>query len=94
MNIEQLNTGSLTGELKVTLDPIDYNETYETALKIYRKRVDLPGFRKGAVPASLVKQRFGKSLLVDEINKMLQEAIGNYVSENKLELLDILYMYI
>ena len=87
MNIEQLNTGSLTGELKVTLDPIDYNETYETALKTYRKRVDLPGFRKGAVPASLVKQRFGKSLLVDEINKMLQDAIGNYVSENKLELL-------
>jgi len=87
MNIEQLNTGSLTGELKVTLDPIDYNETYETALKTYRKRVELPGFRKGAVPASLVKQRFGKSLLADEINRMLQEAIGNYVSENKLELL-------
>jgi trigger factor len=87
MNIEQLNTDSLVGELKVTLDPIDYNETYETALKTYRKRVELPGFRKGAVPASLVKQRYGKSILVDEINRMLQEAIGNYVAENKLELL-------
>lgn len=87
MNIEQFNTGSLTGELKVSLEPIDYNESYETALKTYRKRVELPGFRKGAVPASLVKQRFGKSLLADEINRILQEAIGNFVSENKLELL-------
>jgi len=46
MNIEQLNTGSLIGELKVTIDPIDYNETYETALKTYRKRVTYLVFAK------------------------------------------------
>jgi trigger factor len=87
MNIELAKNGSLTGELKITLDSADYAANYENALKLYRKRVDIPGFRKGTVPASLVKQRFGKSILADEMNRMLQDAISNYITENKLELL-------
>ena len=73
--------------LKIKLEPNDYSEQYNNALKGYRKQVNLPGFRAGKVPMSLIKQRFGKSLLAEEVNKLLNESIQKYISENKLEVL-------
>lgn len=73
--------------LKINLEPNDYSKQYDNALKTYRKQVSLPGFRAGKVPMSLVKQRYGRSLLAEELNKLLNENIQKYISENKLEVL-------
>lgn len=87
MNIIQNNIDALNAELTVQLSPSDYNERYEKALKDYRKRAQIPGFRPGHVPVSLIKQRFGKSLLAEEINTVLQEAIYKYIGEKNINVL-------
>ena len=87
MNLELIQSDSLRGELKITIEHADYAEKVDASLKNYRKRVELPGFRKGTVPASLVKQRFGKSILAEEINGILQAEMSKYISEKNLDLL-------
>ena len=87
MNIEQNNIDALHAELTIHLEPADYNERYEKKLKEYRKNMQLPGFRPGAVPVSLIKQRYGKELLAEEINHLLRDAIYKYIEEKKIEVL-------
>ncbi len=87
MNIEKTLIDDLSAELSIHLQPADYQERVEKALKNYRKRVQMPGFRNGQVPASIVKQRFGKSILAEEVNSILQDSIYKYINENKLEIL-------
>jgi trigger factor len=87
MNIEQNTIDALNAELKIQLQPEDYNERYEKALKTYRKRAQIPGFRPGHVPVSLIKARFGKALLAEEINNMLQDVIYKYIQEKQLNIL-------
>lgn len=87
MNIEQTTLSPLNAELTIHVQPTDYNERYEKALKDYRKRANIPGFRPGNVPVSLIKQRFGKALLAEEINTVLQDAIFNYIQDKKLNVL-------
>lgn len=73
--------------LKVKIESGDYEEPFKKALKQYSKQVNLPGFRAGKVPMSLVKQRYGKALLAEEINKILNKSIQDYISENKIDIL-------
>jgi len=87
MKIEKTVIDVLNAELSISLQPNDYQERVEKALKNYRKRVQIPGFRSGQVPASLVKQRFGKSILAEEVNSLLQDSLFKYISENKIEIL-------
>lgn len=87
MKIQQENLDKLNAVLNIDLVPEDYMAKYEKALKDYGKKVTLPGFRVGMVPAAVVKKRFGKSLLADEINKLINASISNHIQENKLEVL-------
>ncbi len=87
MKIQQENIDKLNAVLNITLNPEDYSASYEKALKDYGKKVSLPGFRAGKVPAAVVKKRFGKSLLADEINKLINATITKHIQENKLEVL-------
>lgn len=87
MNIEKNNLDTLNAELTISLQKEDYSPRVEKALKEYRKRTQLPGFRPGHVPMTLIQQRFGKSILAEEINTVLQDAIYKYIQENKIEIL-------
>src|ERR1035437_540516 len=87
MDIVKENIDDLNAVLKVKIAPADYSDRYNTALKKYQKKVDLPGFRPGKVPVDLVKKRFGTHILVEEINEMLSESLQKYISENKIDIL-------
>jgi len=87
MDIVKENIDELNAVLKVKIAPADYSERYNTALKKYQKKVDMPGFRPGKVPVDMVKKRFGKHILVEEINDMLSESLHKYISENKIAIL-------
>ena len=87
MNITEEKIDSQNSLLKITLEPIDYSAQYDDALKKYRKQINLPGFRVGKVPMGMIKQRYGKSLLAEELNKVLNENIQKYISENELQVL-------
>jgi len=87
MNITRENIDALNAVVKVDIAKEDYSDKVEKILSDYRKSANIPGFRKGHVPMSLVKKQYGKAILVDEVNKLLQDAIGKYLVEEKLDVL-------
>lgn len=87
MNITRENNGELSAYLKLELVPQDYEGKVAEELKSYRKKVQMKGFRQGQVPAGLVKQLYGKSILMEEVNKLVAQGIENYIKENKISIL-------
>lgn len=87
MNITQDKIDNLNSVLTVKINPEDYKERAEKAIKAQAKKAKLPGFRPGMVPVSHIKRMYGMSILVDEVNNILNSALSNYISENKLEVL-------
>jgi len=77
----------LSGILKVNIDAADYADKVSSTLKNYRKKADMPGFRKGHVPMGMVRKMYGDSVLGEEINKILGSQIDTYIKENKLPVL-------
>lgn len=87
MNISLQNVDKVSALLTVQMEKADYQEKVEKTLKAYRQKANIPGFRKGMVPMSLVKKQFGKSVLAEEIDKLLQEKVYEYLRENKINML-------
>lgn len=87
MNITRENIDELNAVVKVEIAKDDYSPKVEKILKDYRKTANIPGFRKGHVPMGMVKKQYGKAVLVDEVNKLLQESLNNYLTEEKLDVL-------
>ena len=65
----------------------DYESNVEKVLKDYRKRANIPGFRKGHTPIGLIKKQYGMSVKVDEINKLMQKGLSDYLNTEKLAIL-------
>jgi trigger factor len=87
MNITRENIDELNAVLKVKVGPEDYQARVESALKDYQKKVQMPGFRPGKVPTGMIKKMYGKSILVDEINKLLSDSLYSYIRENNIDIL-------
>ncbi len=87
MNITRENIDELNAVLKVDIAKEDYSNKVEKVLKDYRKNANIPGFRKGHVPMGMVKKQYGKAVLVDEVNKLLQDSLNKYLTEEKLDVL-------
>jgi len=87
MNIKLENTDNLNAVITIDINKEDYQPKVDKVLKDYRKSANIPGFRKGHVPIGLIKKQFGKSVMVDEVNKLLSESLNNYIVEEKLDIL-------
>ncbi len=87
MNITQDRIDNLNSIITVNINPDDYKTRVEKAIKDQAKKAKLPGFRPGMVPAGHIKKMYGKSILADEINTMLNDTLTNYLKENNLEVL-------
>lgn len=87
MNITKEQLDDLNAIVTVAISKDDYSDKVESTLKSYRKNANIPGFRKGNVPMGLVKKQYGKAVMVDEVNKLLQDALTNYLTEEKLDVL-------
>ena len=87
MNITRENIDALNAVVKVDIAKEDYSDKVEKILADYRKSANIPGFRKGHVPMTMVKKQYGKAVLVDEVNKLLQDALNKYLTEEKLDVL-------
>ncbi|MBC5773729.1 trigger factor [Pontibacter sp. KCTC 32443] len=87
MNITLNQTDSTNAQLKVVLEEADYASKVDQQVKEYSKKAQIKGFRPGKVPAGLVKKMYGKSILVEQINKLLQEEISKYIKDNDVKLL-------
>ncbi|MDX9750077.1 MAG: trigger factor family protein, partial [Flavobacteriales bacterium] len=87
MNIEREDTGTLTARLKVKLTPEDYAPGVEKALKDQRKSASLPGFRPGQVPMAIIRKRVGQAVLINEVERLVDEHLRHYLEEHKLRVL-------
>ena len=87
MKITQNNINDLQAELKVVITPEDYQEKVDKELKNYRKNAEIPGFRKGKVPMSVINKKYRIPVLVDQVNKLLQEDLYKYIASEKVKVL-------
>ncbi|MEN8857778.1 MAG: trigger factor [Flavobacteriaceae bacterium] len=87
MNIIKENVDALNAVVKVDIVADDYQSKVDQILVDYRKKADIPGFRKGHVPMGMVKKKYGKSIMIDEVNKLLQESLNKFLTEEKLDIL-------
>ncbi len=85
--ITRENIAPLTDKLTVNLAKEDYYPSFEKSLKTYAKNANIPGFRKGMVPAGLVKKMYGNSVFTDEVLRTVEKELNQYVTEEKLDLL-------
>ena len=87
MNITKENIDGLNAVVTIEVGPADYEKRVEDAIKKVQRQASLPGFRPGKVPSGMIKKMYGKSVLADELNKILNDSINNYIVENKIEIL-------
>lgn len=80
------NIGLLTDKITVNVAKGDYLPSFEKALKQYGKQANIPGFRKGMVPAGLIKKMYGASVLTDEVLKTVEKELTTYMTNEKLEI--------
>ena len=86
MNVTATNHDEVSALLTVTLDKSDYKDKVEKQLINYAKNAQVPGFRKGKVPLSMVRKQYEAGIAFEEINKQVSDALNNYVTDNKLRL--------
>lgn len=87
MDITKELIDELNAVVKLKVTPADYTDKVEAALKNHQKKASMPGFRPGKVPASLVRKMYGKSILAEELNRLLSDSLYNYIKENNLDVL-------
>ena len=87
MNITKENIDALNAVVKVDIVADDYQAKVTGLLADYRKKADVPGFRKGHVPMGMIKKKYGKSIMIDEVNKLLQESLNKFLADEKLDIL-------
>ena len=84
--ITKESIGRLHDKLTVKLEKSDYLPSFEKVVKDYSKKANIPGFRKGQVPAGLIKKMYGVSLFTDEVLKTVDRELVNYIQADKLEI--------
>ena len=87
MNISQESTGDLNALIHINLQESDYINAVNKQLSDYKKKANMPGFRPGMVPIGMIKKMYGESVMVDEVNKTLSEALNKYIIENKINVI-------
>ena len=81
------NSDATSAILTVKIQEADYASLVEKQLKTIRQKANIPGFRPGMVPMGLVKKQYGTAVKAEEINKLLQTKIFEYIKENKVDML-------
>lgn len=87
MNIQVEKTNPQVQELRIEISKEDYVEKVETALKKQRRTAQIPGFRPGNAPMGMIRKMYEKSLISDELNHIIGEALYGHIKENNHKIL-------
>jgi len=87
MKIDLNKKSSELSVIKIEISLKDYQDKVQNILNDYRKKANIPGFRKGFVPMGMIKKQYEIPVKVDEINKIVQNELSKYISENKISIL-------
>jgi trigger factor len=87
MKLTQSKAKDLMATITVELVAADYSEKVDKVLKDYRKTADVPGFRKGKTPMAIINKKYRTSVIVEEVNKLLQDELYKHISAEKVRVL-------
>lgn len=87
MKVLQESVDKLNAVLKVEIKSEDYQNIVKASLEKYRKSAKVPGFRPGKVPFGMIQKQYGKSVLAEELNKLANDSLYKFITEEKLEIL-------
>ena len=87
MQVTRKDVDALNAVITIAINQADLGPKVDSVLTSYKKRANIPGFRKGNVPMGLIRKQYGQAVKADEVNKMLQESLSNYISKEQLALL-------
>ena len=87
MNITKKVVDDVNIVLCLDIEKADYADAVEKQIKETRKKVQMPGFRKGMVPAGMVRKMYGTQIIIDEVNKLINDSLYKYISDNKINVL-------
>ena len=87
MDIKKKDVDALNAVVTVVISKDDYQDKVTKVLSNYQKTANIPGFRKGHIPMGMVKKQYGRGVLVEEVNKLLQEGLHNFLTQEKLDVL-------
>lgn len=84
--VSRENIGLLNDKLTVTVTREDYFPAFEKNLKQYAKQANIPGFRKGMVPAGMIRKMHGPALFADEVLRSVEKGLMDYLRAEKLDI--------
>ena len=87
MNVVEEKIDDLNAVLRVQIAPEDYAEKVSKTLNTYRKQANIPGFRPGKIPIGVIQKKYGKSILAEELNKVVNESLNDFIRTNNLNIL-------
>ncbi|MDE3124093.1 MAG: trigger factor [Bacteroidota bacterium] len=85
-NVTRENLSVLNDKITVTLSKEDYIDGFEKSLKKYAKTANIPGFRKGMIPAGLIKKMYGQSVFNEEVMRQVEKSLLDYLENEKLDI--------
>ncbi|MEY3432968.1 MAG: trigger factor, partial [Bacteroidota bacterium] len=85
--ISRQNIAPLHDQIKVTVSSSDYNPAFEKSLKNYAKSANIPGFRKGMVPAGVIKKMYGASVFTEEVLRSIENELVQYLQKENISYL-------
>ncbi len=87
MKLTQSKAKDLMATITVEVKAADYSERVEKVLKDYRKTAEVPGFRKGKTPMGIINKKYRTSVIVEEVNKILQDELYKHITAEKVRVL-------
>ena len=87
MDIKKKDVDELNAVVTVEIKKDDYQSNVDKVLNNYKKTANIPGFRKGHIPMGMVKKQYGQAVLIEEVNKILQEGLHKFLNDEKLDVL-------
>ncbi|MFL2591509.1 MAG: trigger factor [Flavobacteriaceae bacterium] len=87
MKIDLKKIDKLNSIISISIEKKDYENKVGNIIKDYKTKINLPGFRKGHVPLSLIRKKYEKAIIVEETNKILSESLNKYIVDNNLKIL-------
>ena len=87
MKIIRKDIDKLNSVLTIDIVKKDYETNVDKVLIDYKKRANIPGFRKGHTPIGLIRKQYGLSVKVDEVNKLMQKTLNDFLTKENLAIL-------
>ena len=87
MKISRKDNDALNTLITINIERNDFEDKVKNVLTDYRKKANIPGFRKGHVPMGMIKKQYETAVTADEVNKLLQQNLDQYLKEEKINIL-------